>query len=108
MIPAMQLMIAETADYLDLDVAVPLERLRVNDEFYGAGYAKPDSDDYKAIRAVARGDGLLCDPVYNGRAMKAVLKLAEEGGLPGSGDLLYWHTGGAPGFFAFDETGMTA
>ncbi len=108
MVPAMQTMIRETADYLGLDVAVPVERLRVDDRFYGAGYAKPDSSDFDAIRAVARGDGLLCDPVYNGRTMKALLQLARDGGLPGKADLLYWHTGGTPGLFAFDEARSAA
>jgi len=108
MLPAMRAMIAETAAYLDLEVEVPAARLRVDDRFYGAGYARPDGGDFDAIRAVARGEGLLCDPVYNGRAMKAVLDLVRTGGLPGSGDLLYWHTGGAPGFFAFDEAGEAA
>lgn len=108
MVPAMSAMIADTARYLGLDIVVPDERLRVDDRFYGAGYAQPDSNDFDAIRAVARGDGLLCDPVYNGRAMKAVLHLAKTGGLPGAGDLLYWHTGGAPGLFAFDEAGRAA
>lgn len=108
MIPAMATMIEQTAAYLELNVDIPVARLLVNDRFYGAGYARPDHGDFEAIRALARGDGLLCDPVYNGRAMKAVLQLAQSGRLLGTGDLLYWHTGGAPGFFAIDEAGATA
>ena len=99
---SMAQMIGGTASYLGLDVPPADARLRVDDRFYGAGYAKPDSSDFEAIRLLARGDGLLCDPVYNGRAMKGLLRLAEMGRLPGKGDLIYWHTGGAPALFAFD------
>lgn len=103
MVPAMRQMIDLTASYLRIDVSSTAATLLVDDRFFGAGYAKPDATDFEAIRLVARGDGLLCDPVYNGRAMKGLLRLVDAGELPGKSDLVYWHTGGSPALFAFDE-----
>jgi 1-aminocyclopropane-1-carboxylate deaminase/D-cysteine desulfhydrase-like pyridoxal-dependent ACC family enzyme len=100
--PAILAMIDETAAALGVTHGVTAEQVIVDDGFYGAGYAKPDTTDYDAADALARHDGLLCDPVYNARAIKGLIALADRGALPGTGDLLYWHTGGAPALFAFD------
>jgi D-cysteine desulfhydrase/L-cysteate sulfo-lyase len=44
----------------------------------------------------------LLDPVYTGKAMAGLIGLSRQGKLPG-GNVLFWHTGGAPGLFAYPE-----
>ena len=56
----------------------------------------------EAVALTARSEGLLLDPVYTGKAMAGLIGLRREGNLP-EGNVLFWHTGGAPGLFAYPE-----
>ncbi|NUO54880.1 MAG: D-cysteine desulfhydrase family protein, partial [Polyangiaceae bacterium] len=48
---------------------------------------------------VARGAGLLLDPVYTGKAFAGFVRMAREGALDGK-RVLFLHTGGLPGLLA--------
>ena len=54
----------------------------------------------------AGSEGLLLDPVYTGKAMAGLIALRRGGALPGA-SVLFWHTGGAPGLFAYPELAPT-
>jgi len=60
------------------------------------GWATPGAVD--AIRAAARTEGLILDPVYSAKAMHALTTRAADGSV--AGRVLFWHTGGAPAMFA--------
>jgi len=75
----------------------------VDEDFFGAGYARPEPDDYAMIGHIAELEGLLLDPVYTGRAMNGLVRLQKRGELPGAGPILFWHTGGTAALFAFDR-----
>ncbi len=49
----------------------------------------------------AREEGLLLDPVYTGKAMAGLLALAREGRWEPDANVLFLHTGGSPGLFAY-------
>ncbi len=55
-----------------------------------------------AIRRLGRLEGLVLDPVYTGKAMAGLLDLVASGALP-PGPLVFLHTGGAPGTFAYGD-----
>jgi 1-aminocyclopropane-1-carboxylate deaminase/D-cysteine desulfhydrase-like pyridoxal-dependent ACC family enzyme len=55
----------------------------------GDGYAIPTAEGHDAIRLLARTEGIVCDPVYSGKALAAVVELG------GDGPVVFWHTGGA-------------
>ena len=67
---------------------------------FGAGYGKPTPECLEAIRATARFEGLILDPVYTGKAMAGLIGWAREGRLTDRHTVLFWHTGGAPALFA--------
>ena len=68
----------------------------------GQGYAIPNPEDTPYIEELAQLEGILLDPVYTGKAWSGMLKLLQEGGLGGRGDILFVHTGGAAALFAMD------
>jgi len=68
----------------------------------GAGYAIPNPEDTPVIQSLARNEGILLDPVYTGKAFAGMLQLLQTGGLRGSGDVVFVHTGGAAALFAMD------
>lgn len=70
------------------------------DEYLGRGYAIATKECIEAIRLCARLEGLILDPVYTGKTMAGLIDLVQKGAMPGARNILFWHTGGAPGLFA--------
>ncbi len=77
-------------------------RVDLRDDWLGPGYGLPTDDMREAVSLAARSEGLLLDPVYTGKAMAGLIALRRQGNLP-EGNVLFWHTGGAPGLFAYPE-----
>ncbi|HVJ98748.1 MAG TPA: pyridoxal-phosphate dependent enzyme, partial [Acidimicrobiia bacterium] len=72
----------------------------VDVDHVGPGYGELDDTTVEAIRIAARGDGILLDPVYTGKAFAALISWARRGRI-GSGEAVcFWHTGGQPALFA--------
>lgn len=61
----------------------------------GEGYGAYTAAGLDAIRLLARTEGIVCDPVYSGKALPAL----RDASLPG-GPLVFWHTGGAQSVFS--------
>ncbi|ACB83908.1 1-aminocyclopropane-1-carboxylate deaminase/D-cysteine desulfhydrase [Natranaerobius thermophilus] len=83
---------------------------KIFDEFVGPGYGIPDEDTIDAIKFAAKAEGVILDPVYTGKAMKGLLHLKETNTLSGPGSsfdpehpIIFWHTGGMPAVFAYEE-----
>lgn len=70
--------------------------------FLGEGYGVPNDATLEAIELCATTEGLLLDPVYTGKAMAALIAHVRSG-RAGRDPILFWHTGGTPGLFAYRE-----
>jgi D-cysteine desulfhydrase len=75
--------------------------IQVHDAYIGRGYGIVGEPEREAISAMARNEGLLVDPVYTGRALAGLIDLARKGVLYGR--VLFWHTGGTPALFAYEQ-----
>ena len=73
------------------------------DQYYGSGYGDPTPAMIEAVRLAASLEGLLLDPVYSGKAFAGLLDLVRHGYFDTSERILFLHTGGAPGLFAYSE-----
>lgn len=82
-----------------LNIQVPIPDFWLLDEFIGPGYGILDQETQEAIKVMARKEGLLLDPVYTGKAFKGLLALARRKEIKGR--VLFWHTGGIPGLYAY-------
>lgn len=82
--------------------ALPDSRIDLRDGWLGPGYGLPTEAMREALTLAARSEGLLLDPVYTGKAMAGLISMRRQEILPGS-NVLFWHTGGAPGLFAYPE-----
>ncbi len=71
--------------------------------YAGQRYAVPTPEGNKAIRLLAQTEGILLDPVYTGKAFAGMLDLARRGLLGSDQPLIFLHTGGIPGLFAYAE-----
>jgi 1-aminocyclopropane-1-carboxylate deaminase len=67
------------------------------DERYHAGiYGIPDAATLDAMRLAARTEGMITDPVYEGKSMAALVDLVARGEIPRDSTVLYAHLGGQP------------
>lgn len=78
-------------------------RVHVDDRFVGPGYGLPTDAMIEAVKLVARLEGLLLDPVYTGKAMAGLIDLARQGKFAPTDHVIFWHTGGTPGLFAYQQ-----
>jgi L-cysteate sulfo-lyase len=79
-------------------------RVEVAADWSGPAYGIADATTEEAIRLAARYEGLALDPVYAGKGMAGLIGLARQGRFKGSAPVVWIHTGGAPGIFAYPET----
>jgi 1-aminocyclopropane-1-carboxylate deaminase/D-cysteine desulfhydrase-like pyridoxal-dependent ACC family enzyme len=87
-----------------IEVEMPdMERLIAYDEYIGRAYAVPTPQGKEAILLAARTEGLILDPVYTGKAMAGLIDLARKGEIGRGRPVVFWHTGGAAGLFAYEK-----
>lgn len=67
---------------------------------FGDGYALPSEAGLEAMRATARREGIVLDPVYTGKAMAALFTWARDRRIARGDTVVLWHTGGAVALFA--------
>jgi 1-aminocyclopropane-1-carboxylate deaminase len=66
------------------------------DEWHAGTYGIPDAKTIEAIRLCARLEGMLTDPVYEGKSMAALIDLVRDGRIEPGSRVLYAHLGGQP------------
>lgn len=71
--------------------------------YRGAAYGIPTATMLDAVRLAARSEGLLLDPVYTGKAMAALAGLVRAGRFGPGESIVFLHTGGGPGLFAYPD-----
>lgn len=87
-----------------LDVAPPEDRaLIVDSDHVGTDYGIPDDAVFEAIELLAGCEGILLDPVYSGKAMAALIANVRAGRIAPHRPVVFLHTGGAAGLFAYPE-----
>jgi 1-aminocyclopropane-1-carboxylate deaminase len=59
-------------------------------------YGVPSEETNDAIRLCARLEGMMTDPVYEGKSMQGLIDLVRKGYFPSGSKVLYAHLGGVP------------
>lgn len=76
------------------------EDIHTDGNYYLPGYEIPNEASSRAIRMLAKEEGLFIDPVYTGKAFAGMLDYIESGKIAPKSTVVFWHTGGATGLFA--------
>jgi len=71
------------------------------DEWHAGTYGIPDEKTIEAIRLCARLEGVITDPVYEGKSMAALVDLVRDGRIEPGSRVLYAHLGGQPALNAY-------
>ena len=85
-----------TAEAIGLGRDLADEEIVLLDEWHAGIYGIPDAKTIEAIRLCARLEGMLTDPVYEGKSMAALIDLVQDGRIEPGSRVLYAHLGGQP------------
>lgn len=66
------------------------------EDYAHPAYGVPSEETKAAIRLTARLEGMITDPVYEGKSMQGLIDLVKRGFFPAGAKILYAHLGGAP------------
>jgi 1-aminocyclopropane-1-carboxylate deaminase len=64
-------------------------------------YGIPVRSTIDAIRLSGRLEGMIIDPVYEGKSMAGLIDLVRNGDIPPASTVLYAHLGGQPALNAY-------
>ncbi|MEW2357529.1 1-aminocyclopropane-1-carboxylate deaminase [Spirillospora sp. NPDC029432] len=67
----------------------------------GDRYGVPVDSTLRAIKLTARLEGMIIDPVYEGKSMAALIDLVRNGEIPKDSNVLFAHLGGQPAINAY-------
>jgi 1-aminocyclopropane-1-carboxylate deaminase/D-cysteine desulfhydrase-like pyridoxal-dependent ACC family enzyme len=101
-VPRLTRRCAEIADLLGIPNPVEPEDIEVTETFLAPGYGIINDATRDASLTGACREALMLDPTYSGKAMAGFLDRARGAGLDDT--LVFIHTGGTPGIFAYGDT----
>ncbi len=90
-----------TANLVELGREITEEDVVLDTRYGGPEYGLPSEETLEAIRLCARTEGVLTDPVYEGKSMQGMIDMIRNGEFPDGSKVLYAHLGGAPALSAY-------
>ena len=85
-----------TAELVDLGRDITDDDLVLITDYAYPAYGVPSAETNDAIRLAARMEGMMTDPVYEGKSMQGMIDLVRKGYFPSGSKVLYAHLGGVP------------
>ena len=86
----------ETAAMVGMKRTIAEDDITLVEDYAYPAYGIPSKATLEAIRLAARLEGLVTDPVYEGKSMQAMIEMVRAGRFPAGTKLLYVHLGGVP------------
>jgi L-cysteate sulfo-lyase len=91
------------AEKVGLGAAIPSSAFQLARGYAAPGYGQPNAGMIEAVQMLARLEGIVLDPVYTGKAMAGLIDLVRKGTFGADETVVFIHTGGAPGLFAYEN-----
>lgn len=92
----------ETLSWLGKD-AIQEDLIDLNSSYSGAAYGFPEDLHLNTLRVLAKEEGVFLDPVYTAKAFTGLMEDIKKGVCPQGSNILFIHTGGTPGVFAYNN-----
>lgn len=86
----------DTASLVELGRDVTADDLVLLEDYAHPAYGIPSDETNEAIRLCARMEGMMTDPVYEGKSMQGLIDLVRKGFFTAGSKVLYAHLGGVP------------
>jgi 1-aminocyclopropane-1-carboxylate deaminase len=90
-----------TASLIGLGRELRDDEITVLEGWAGHEYGIPVQSTLHAIRLTGQLEGMIIDPVYEGKSMAGLIDLIRNGDIPKDSTVLYAHLGGQPALNAY-------
>ncbi len=90
-----------TADAIGVGRDLRDDEIILDERYHAGTYGIPDATTLDAIGLAARLEGMITDPVYEGKSMAGLVDLVSRREIPASSTVLYAHLGGQPAINAY-------
>ncbi|MHC8494730.1 1-aminocyclopropane-1-carboxylate deaminase [Thalassospira sp. SM2505] len=91
----------KTADLVELEGGISDRDITLIEDYAYPLYGVPSDETNEAIRLCGRLEGMMTDPVYEGKSMQGMIDLVRKGYFPKGSKVLYAHLGGVPAINAY-------
>lgn len=95
---------SRTAELVELGRPIEKDDVVLVEDYAYPVYGVPSDETKEAIRLCARLEGMITDPVYEGKSMQGMIDLVKKGYFPEGSKVLYAHLGGAPALNGYGYT----
>ena len=85
-----------TARAIGLQRELGADDVELDERYHGGVYGIPDDVTLRAMELAARTDGMITDPVYEGKSIAAVIDLVGRQEIAADATVLFAHLGGQP------------
>ena len=86
----------KTAELIELGKEITADDVVLKTDYAYPVYGVPSDETNDAIRLCARLEGMMTDPVDEGKSMQGMIDLVKKGFFPAGSKVLYAHLGGVP------------
>ncbi|WMT75455.1 1-aminocyclopropane-1-carboxylate deaminase [Bradyrhizobium sp. Ash2021] len=93
-----------TAGLVELGKEIVEDDVVLIEDYAYPAYGVPSEETKAAIRLCGRLEGMITDPVYEGKSMQGMIDLVNKGYFPRGSKVLYAHLGGAPAINGYAYT----
>jgi 1-aminocyclopropane-1-carboxylate deaminase len=87
---------ADTAAKIGVEAPITAADVELDDRYHAGIYGIPDEQTLDAMRTAARTEGMITDPVYEGKSMAGLIDLVARREIDAGSTVLYAHLGGQP------------
>jgi 1-aminocyclopropane-1-carboxylate deaminase len=91
----------QTAAQVELGRDILPADIVLDERYGGPEYGLPSEGTLEAIRLCAKLEGVMTDPVYEGKSMHGMIDWVKRGEFPQGSKVLYAHLGGVPALSAY-------
>jgi 1-aminocyclopropane-1-carboxylate deaminase len=86
----------DTAELIEVGRDLRDDEIVLDDRYHAGTYGIPDEQTLEAIRLAGRLEGMITDPVYEGKSMAGMVDMVARGEIDRDANVLYAHLGGQP------------
>jgi 1-aminocyclopropane-1-carboxylate deaminase len=90
-----------TAEMIDVGRDLHDDEIVLDERYHAGTYGIPDAQTLEAIRLAGRLEGMITDPVYEGKSMAGLIDLVSRAEIERGSTVLYAHLGGQPALSAY-------
>jgi 1-aminocyclopropane-1-carboxylate deaminase len=90
-----------TASLIGVQRELRADEIELDERYHAGTYGIPDDATLAAMRLAAQLEGMVTDPVYEGKSMAGLIDLVNRGEITADSTVLYAHLGGQPALNAY-------